>query len=103
MERKCTILALNRTSIWGGIPLAKGVPQSFHELKSRVAEKLRNGDNNVQEDVIDMGDAMLQAGVEPKNAQDRVAKRMWQASGPHEKQMLANVVTRMAKDDDELS
>jgi hypothetical protein len=88
----------------GGIPLAKGVPQSFHELKSRVAEKLHNGgEHNVQSDVVDMGDAMLQAGVEPKNAQDRVAKRMWQASGPKQKEMLANMVTRMAKDDDDLS
>ena len=91
--------------IEGGIPLAKGVPQSFHELKSRVAEKLQNGANHehVQNEVVDMGDAMLQAGVEPKNAQDRVAKRMWQASGPKQKEMLANMVTRMAKDDDELS
>ncbi len=87
----------------GGIPLAKGVPQSFHELKSRVAERLHNGADHVQNDVVDMGDAMLQAGVEPKNAQDRVAKRMWQASGPKQKEMLANMVTRMAKDDDELS
>ncbi|AUW93476.1 MAG: DUF3243 domain-containing protein [Sulfobacillus thermosulfidooxidans] len=85
--------------------MAKGVPQSFHELKSRVAEKLQNGANqeHVQNEVVDMGDAMLQAGVEPKNAQDRVAKRMWQASGPKQKEMLANMVTRMAKDDDELS
>ena len=84
--------------------MAKGVPQSFHELKSRVAEKLHNsGEHNVQSDVVDMGDAMLQAGVEPKNAQDRVAKRMWQASGPKQKEMLANMVTRMAKDDDDLS
>lgn len=84
--------------------MAKGVPQSFHELKSRVAEKLHNGgEHNVQRDVVDMGDAMLQAGVEPKNAQDRVAKRMWQASGPKQKEMLANMVTHMAKDDDDLS
>jgi hypothetical protein len=87
----------------GGIPLAKGVPQSFHELKSRVAERLHNGVDHVQTDVVDMGDAMLQAGVEPKNAQDRVAKRMWQASGPKQKEILANMGTRMAKDDDELS
>ena len=83
--------------------MAKGVPQSFRELKSRTARKLRNGEPNVQADIVDMGDAMLQAGVEPKTPQDRVAKRMWQASGRHEKEMLANMVTRMAKDDDDLS
>lgn len=76
-----------------------GVPRSFEELKQRASEKARRGDPNVEDDIIAMGDAMLQNGVEPNSPQDRVAKRLWQVSQPHEKRMLAGVVARMAKDD----
>lgn len=81
--------------------MAKGVPSSFQDLKSRVQERLRSGDPHTQDDIIAMGDAMLQGGVEPKNAQDRVAKHVWQASGPGEKKMLADMVTNMAKDENQ--
>ncbi|MCL4319330.1 MAG: DUF3243 domain-containing protein [Firmicutes bacterium] len=83
--------------------MAKDVPQSFRELKSRTADKLRKGDKDVPEDVVDMGDSMLQSGVKPKNPQDRVAKRMWKNSGQQEKETLANMVTKMAKDDNKKS
>ncbi|HBQ95616.1 MAG: DUF3243 domain-containing protein [Firmicutes bacterium] len=83
--------------------MAKGVPGSFRDLKSRTAEKLRKGENDVPEDVVEMGNSMLNAGVEPKSPQDRVAKRMWKNSGPREKEALAGMVTRMAKDDNEKS
>jgi hypothetical protein len=79
----------------------EGVPRSFQELKQRAAEKVRRGDPNVEDDIVAMGDAMLQNGVEPKNAEDRVAKRLWQSSQPHEKRMLAGMVARMAKDEAE--
>ncbi len=83
--------------------MAKGVPQSFRELKSRAAEKLRKGEYDVPEDVVDMGNSMLQSGVKPKSPQDRVAKRMWKNSGRPEKETLAHMVTNMAKDDNEQS
>lgn len=83
--------------------LAKGVPSSFQELKKRAAERIQKGDHDVQSDIIEMGDAMLQAGVEPKSPQDHLAKQVWQASGPRDKKMLANMVTQMAKDDEDLS
>jgi hypothetical protein len=83
--------------------LAKGVPSSFKELKQRAAQRLKHGDADVQSDIIEMGDAMLQAGVEPKNAQDHLAKNVWQAAGPKDKKMLADMVSEMAKDDADLS
>jgi hypothetical protein len=82
---------------------AKDVPGSFEELKKRAAEKIKSGDQNVQDDIMAMGDAMLQNGVEAKTPQDRVAKHAWQVSQPHEKKLLADMVARMAKDDSELS
>ncbi|MGC8488871.1 MAG: DUF3243 family protein [Clostridia bacterium] len=79
------------------------VPRSFDELKQRAAEKIRRGDQNVQDDIMEMGDAMLQSGVEAKTPQDKVAKHAWQVSQPHEKRLLADMVARMAKNDSELS
>ena len=75
------------------------VPSSFDDLKARARAKIRRGEQNVQEDIVAMGDAMLQAGVEPNSAEDRVAKRVWQAAQPHHKQALADVVARMAADE----
>lgn len=83
--------------------MAKNVPSSFQDLKARVQQRLRNGEDNVQDDIIAMGDAMLEADVEPKSAQDRVAKRIWQASGPEEKKMLARMVAQMAKEEENLT
>jgi hypothetical protein len=80
---------------------ANGVPRSFQDLKARAAAKIKRGDNDVHDDIIEMGDAMLQAGVEPKTHQDHVAKAVWQASQPHEKKMLAELVARMAKEEAE--
>jgi hypothetical protein len=79
--------------------LAKGVPSSFQDLKATAAKRIQHGDHDVKQDVVEMGDAMLQAGVEPKNAQDRLAKNVWQAASPADKQKLAGMVTNMAKDD----
>ncbi len=76
---------------------ANGVPRSFQDLKARAAAKIRRGDQDVHNDIIEMGDAMLQAGVEPETHQDHVAKAVWQSSQPHEKRMLADLVARMAK------
>lgn len=81
----------------------EGIPSSFQDLKARAAAKVRRGDQNVQGDIVQMGDAMLQAGVEPKSAQDRIAKHLWQVSQPHEKQMLADMVARMAHNEANLS
>lgn len=78
---------------------AKYVPSSFQDLKEEAKERIRRGSNDVQSDIIEMGDAMLQAGVEPKSAQDRMAKRAWQAAGPKQKKALANMVTDMAQED----
>lgn len=75
------------------------VPSSFEDLKARAARKVQQGGSNVQQDIVEMGDAMLQAGVEPKSPQDHVAKRLWQTSQPHEKRMLADMVARMAAED----
>ena len=83
--------------------MAKGVPQSFQDLKSRVKNRLQNGSNDVQKDVIEMGDAMMQSNVEAKSPEDRLAKRVWQASNHKDKEMLANMVTNMAKDEEDLS
>ncbi len=73
------------------------VPKSFQDLKARAAAKIQRGDKDVHRDIIEMGDAMLQAGVEPQTHQDHVAKSVWQSSQPHEKRMLAELVARMAK------
>jgi hypothetical protein len=75
------------------------VPSSFADLKARAAAKIRRGETNVQQDIIAMGDAMLQAGVEPKTPQDRIAKRVWQAAQAEHKQALADVVAKMAADE----
>jgi hypothetical protein len=77
------------------------VPSSFDDLKARARAKIRRGDPNVQQDIVAMGDAMLQAGVEPTTAEDRVAKRVWQSAQPHHKQALAAVVAKMAAEEDE--
>ena len=79
----------------------KGVPQSFQELKKRAAQQIQNGQGNVQSKIVEMGDAMLQAGVEPKSPQDRLAKRAWQAAGPQDKKALADMVTNLAQDESE--
>lgn len=81
----------------------QNVPSSFQDLKRRAAERMKNGSQDVQSDIIEMGDAMLQAGVEPKSEQDRIAKRIWQTSGPEDKKMLADMVAPMAKDEQDLS
>ncbi len=81
--------------------MANGVPRSFKDLKSQAKTRLQNGSGDVKQDIVEMGDAMLQAGVKPKTAQDKVAKRVWQASGPQDKQMLAGMVTNMAKDEED--
>lgn len=86
----------------GGVGLAKHVPSSFQDLKSQVKQRLQHGSGDIHSDIIEMGDAMLQSGVEPKSAQDRMAKHVWQAAGPHQKQQLAHMVTEMAKEDDSL-
>ena len=83
--------------------MANGVPQSFKDLKSQAKTRLQNGSTDVKQDIVEMGDAMLQSGVKPKSAQDKVAKRVWQAAGPQDKEMLAGMVTNMAKDEDDLS
>ncbi|AEW05044.1 hypothetical protein Sulac_1547 [Sulfobacillus acidophilus DSM 10332] len=83
--------------------MANGVPSSFKDLKKRAKERIQQGDHDVKSDIIDMGNAMLQAGVEPKNAQDRLAKNVWQAAGPQDKEMLADMVAQMAKDEAGLS
>jgi hypothetical protein len=82
--------------------LAKEVPSSFEDLKGRAAKRIQQGSNDVQSDIVEMGDAMLQAGVEPKSAQDRLAKRAWQAAGPEDKKKLAGMVSEMAKNDSDL-
>ncbi len=82
--------------------MAKGVPSSFQELKQKTRERIQRGDHDVKSDVIEMGNAMQQAGVEPKSAQDRMAKRAWKAAGPEEKEKLAGIVTNMAKNDSDL-
>jgi len=83
--------------------LAKnGTPSSFQDLKAKAAQRIQQGDDDVQSDIVEMGDAMLQSGVEPKSAQDRLAKNVWQASGPEDKQKLAGMVTNMAKKDADL-
>ncbi|AEJ41519.1 hypothetical protein TPY_3367 [Sulfobacillus acidophilus TPY] len=79
------------------------MPSSFKDLKKRAKERIQQGDHDVKSDIIDMGNAMLQAGVEPKNAQDRLAKNVWQAAGPQDKEMLADMVAQMAKDEAGLS
>lgn len=89
-------------SVEEGIALAKGVPSSFQELKARAAQRMQKGDQDVKPDIIEMGDAMLQSGVEPKNAQDRLAKNVWQAAGPEDKQKLAGMVSDMAEKDSDL-
>ena len=81
--------------------MAKEVPSSFQDLKSKVKERLQNGSNDVHSDIIEMGDAMLQSGVEPQSAQDRLAKHVWQAAGPKQKKALAHMVTDMAKEEDQ--
>lgn len=83
--------------------MAKNVPSSFNELKHRAAEKIKSGDHNVQQDVVDMGNSMLESNVQAKTPIDRVAKRVWKSSGPKDKEMLADKVTNMAKDDANLS
>jgi hypothetical protein len=83
--------------------MANEVPNSFDELKKRAAEKIRRGEPNVSDDIMAMGDAMMQNGVEAHSPQDKVAKHAWQVSQPHEKRLLADMVARMAKEDAELS
>lgn len=83
--------------------MAKSVPSSFDDLKQRAAQRIQNGDHDVKSDIVQMGDAMLQSGVEPKSAKDRLAKQVWKASGPQDKEMLAGMVEQMAKDDSSLS
>lgn len=85
-----------------GIYLAKGVPSSFQDLKKRAAQRIKHGSRDVQSDIVEMGDAMMQGGVEPKNAQDRLAKNVWQAAGPEDKHKLAGMVADMAKKDSDL-
>lgn len=79
--------------------MAKGVPSSFQDLKEKAAQRIQSGDHDVKSDIVEMGDAMLQSGVEPKSPQDRMAKNVWQAAGPEDKKKLAGVVTKMAKKD----
>lgn len=83
--------------------MAKGVPSSFKDLKDKVSQRIQHGSTDVNSDVVEMGDSMMQAGVEPQSAQDRLAKNVWQAAGPKDKKMLANMVTDMAKDESDLS
>lgn len=85
-----------------GIALAKGVPSSFQELKERAAKRIQQGDPDVKSDIVEMGDSMMQRGVEPKNAQDRLAKNVWQSANPSEKEKLADMVSDMAKKDSDL-
>jgi peptidyl-tRNA hydrolase len=82
--------------------VAKEVPASFQDLKSKVKHRLQNGSSDIHSDIIEMGDAMLQSGVEPKSAQDRMAKHVWQAASPQQKRALANMVTDMAKEEHNL-
>lgn len=80
------------------------VPSSFHELKNRVADRIRSrGPEEAKAEVIAMGDAMLKAGVEPKTETDRLAKQIWQSSDARDKEVLADVVTRLAEDQTTLS
>jgi len=79
--------------------VAKGVPSSFQDLKAEAAERLKSGDSDVKSDIVEMGDAMLQGGVQPKNAQDRLAKNVWQAARPADKEKLAGMVSSMAAKD----
>ena len=82
--------------------MAKEVPSSFQDLKSKVKQRLQNGSGDVHSDIIEMGDAMLQAGVEPQSAQDRMAKHVWQSANAKQKRLLANMVTDMAKEEQDL-
>ncbi len=81
--------------------MAKEVPASFQDLKSKVRTRLQNGSTDIHSDIIEMGDAMLQSGVEPKSAQDRMAKHVWQAANPKQKRALANMVSDMAREEDQ--
>lgn len=81
--------------------MANEVPSSFQELKARAAAKVRAGDPDVSSDIVSMGDAMLAADVPAQTPQDRVAKRLWQLSQPHEKRMLADMVARMAANEED--
>ncbi len=82
--------------------MAKNVPSSFNDLKVRVRQRLHNGSNDVHADIIEMGDAMLQAGVEPRTAEDRIAKHVWQGANPRQKRVLADLVSDMAKEEEGL-
>ena len=81
--------------------MAKEVPASFQDLKSKVRTRLQNGSTDIHSDIIEMGDAMLQSGVEPKSAQDKMAKHVWQAADPKQKRALANMVSDMAREEDQ--
>ena len=83
--------------------MPKGVPSSFQDLKQRAAKRIKQGDPDVTSDIVEMGDAMLQAGVEPKSAQDRLAKNVWQAASRKNKEKLAGVVSNMAEKDSDLT
>ena len=82
--------------------MAKNIPSSFNDLKAHVRQRLQNGSNDVHSDIIEMGDAMLQAGVEPRTAQDRIAKHVWQGANPRQKRVLADMVTDMAREEEGL-
>ncbi len=82
--------------------MGKGVPSSFQDLKARAAKRMKQGDSDVNSDIVEMGDAMLQAGVEPKSAQDRLAKNVWQSANRKDKEKLADMVSSMAKKDSNL-
>ena len=81
--------------------MAKEVPASFQDLKSKVRTRLQNGSTDIHSDIIEMGDAMLQSGVAPQSAQDRMAKHVWQAANPKQKRALANMVSDMAREEDQ--
>lgn len=82
--------------------MANDAPSSFRDLKAKAASRIKQGDHDVQSDIIEMGDAMLQGGVKPKTAQDRLAKNVWKAAGSQDKKALAGMVTQMAKKDTDL-
>lgn len=79
--------------------MAKDVPSSFQDLKAKAAKRAQQGGTDVKADIVEMGDAMLRNDVKPKNAQDRLAKNVWKAAGPEDKEALAGMVSDMAKKD----
>lgn len=77
--------------------------QNLENFPKDIAEKIQEGkragltDQQIAEGIVHLGDVMSKF-VKPDSPEEALMKKMWQVSNDQEKRTMANLIVRMANE-----